>query len=237
MSSPHPNEKDSSRTSLRPSEAQEHIQALGAEDWQVRLSAARALATMRDPQAVAPLLMLLKAGNLRAVEPLAYACKQWRWRRHEAANALRELGGGKLPFLILSSITLSPEQKLNSLQALIGVEIPVPGFGSPQYRWRAFAIDNVQTFCEAVRYDASVAESIKHGAEAVLTELQNRANLQTLLRASGSEATQERQELLRGVSAESETTPPDELLRPSEAVIAERNREKPRILSRIFKRK
>lgn len=208
MSSPNPIEYDVSRTSVPSAEAQEHIRALEAADWQVRLSAAKALAKIREPQAVAPLLVLLKdkkwqvrygvaqalgqAGDLRAVEPLAHACKEWRWRRYDAARALRELGGGKLPYLILSSITLSPAQKLNALQSLIGVEIPVPGFGSPQYRWRAFAIDNVQTFCEAVHYDAGVAESIKHGAEAVLTELQNRGNMQTLLRACASEPTQER---------------------------------------------
>jgi len=253
MSAPNSDGKDTSEAVFPLAEAQEYIALLEDADWQVRLSAVEALAKIRDLQTVVPLLALLKdkkwqvrygvaralgqTGDLRAVEPLAYSCREWRWRRYDAAIALRLLGGFELPFMILSAVTLSSAQKLNSLQSLIGVEPPVPGFGDPRHRWRAFAIDNVQTFCEAVRDDASTAESIKDEAEAVLTELHNRANVQTLLRASVLEQTQERQELLRGVSGESVTTTPVELLRPSVVAEEQINREKAGILSRIFKRK
>ncbi|MCW3099346.1 MAG: lyase [Chthonomonadaceae bacterium] len=251
---------------LPSAEALKYIHALENEDWQVRFSAAEALAKIGDPQAVEPLLTVLwdvkwrvryvaawalgEIGDLRAVEPLGAAYQEWGLRhRYSAALALWHLGNLDrsdkwirqrenlgLPLQILSSMTLTPIQKLNSLQALIGVIVTIGGIDRKPVSI-SYDIEDVQSFCEKVCRKSDTKPIVKQGAGAVLAELQNRKYARTLLRSGERDDPREQQELLRTASSQSDTAPSDELLRSAEPSLEPADRARPGILSRIFKRK
>jgi hypothetical protein len=265
MQPPNVNRKAMSGTALPSAEALKYIHALKNEDWQVRFSAAEALAKIGDPQAVEPLLAVLwdvkwrvryvaawalgEIGDLRAVEPLGAAYQEWGLRhRYSAALALWHLGNLDrsdkwirqrenlgLPLQILSSTTLTPIQKLNSLQALIGVIVTIGGMDRKPVSI-SYDIDDVQTFCEKVCRKSDTKPLVKQGAKAVLAELENRAYARTLLRSGERDDSREQQELLRTASRQADTAPSDELLRSAEPSSEPADRARPGILSRIFKR-
>jgi hypothetical protein len=230
-----------------------YAKELESRDWRVRLSAAKALAQLKNPEAVDPLIVALKdknwkvrhqaawalghIGDLRAVEPLGIAYKEWGWQHnYSAAISLWGIGGNKLPWQILSSVTLSPVQKLNSLETLSGVTIRLikPGYGTLYTR---YGVDDLKKFCEDLCNRVDTEGSVKQGATAVLSELQHRVDANTLLRANEGNSDHERLLLLRGTSRPSEETSSGELLRPSKQVSEQAHRRNSSILSRILKSK
>jgi hypothetical protein len=263
---PEVNRNAMSGAALPSAETLKYIHALENEDWQIRFSAAEALAKIGDPQAVEPLLGALRdvkwrvryvaawalgeIGDLRAVEPLGAAYQEWGLRhRYSAALALWHLGNVDrsdtwirqrenlgLPLQILSSTTLTPIQKLNSLQTLIGVIITIGGIDRKPVSI-TYDIEDVQSFCEKVCRKPDTKPLVKQGAKAVLAELENRKYARTLLRSGERDDAREQQELLRTTSSQPDPAPSDELLRSAEPSSEPADRARPGILSRIFKRK
>ena len=247
-------------------EAVERLKQIEKGDWQGCRTATKALAEIGHPQVVELLIAALndgkwhvryniahalgEIGDLRAVEPLGIAYKEWGWlHRSVAAFSLWQLGNPDrvgmsarnegnitLPLQILSATALTDVQKLNSLHVLIGVVVHIGGIDRDPV-WVRYGIDNVQTFCQNLCLQDDTEESVKQGAEAVLAELKNRTSANTLLRSASCEPKKERQELLRGVSGQKDTTPPEELLRPLATSAEKASSGKRGILSRIFRRR
>ena len=232
-----------------------HIKELEDKHWRVRFDAAMALAKSKDPSALEALYAAIQnkksnvrydvawalslKGDLRAVEPLGIAYREW-WRfpdRNTIAKLLFQIAGDELPYWILSSPEFTTAQKLNFLEGLIGI-VYRERAPEEKERWyiHNYKIDNVQTFCEELCRQEDTEESVKQGAEAVLAELRNSPDAKTLLRASTCNKYGEAEELLRGVTGQSYSTPPGEHLRPSDTEVPRIHPEKPGILYRILHR-
>ena len=231
--------------------------ALADTDWYIRIAATVALGQLGDIRAVGSLCAALEdtdapvrssaaaalgqIGDVWAVEALCAASKDKEADvRRSAATALDSLGtADTLPLKVLSSTTMTPAQLLGSLQSL--VEMPgrisrtavTPRNMKP--KTFHYTIRNVQAYCETLCRGRDTEECVRLGAAAVLAELQNRAAAAVLLRASQSTAPQEKAELLRGASGLPDPTPSEELLRAATSSETP-NAEKPRLLSRIFRR-
>ena len=233
------------------------IVALQEEEPQVRFYAAWALWQLADARAVAPLCAALgdgvsevrsaaafalgRLGDVRAVVPLCTVFRgSDRTVRYPAAAALWEIGNAAaLPLRILSATTLTPAQKLHSLEHLSGLAYTLDSGGRSRARAPeiGYPFGSVQLLCEKLCRQEDTAAEVRAGAEAALAELRNRAESAVLLRACGREEGRERAELLRGVSGRFEPTPPDELLRPAQAASELLRAVKPGILARIFRRR
>ncbi|MCW3051174.1 MAG: lyase domain protein repeat-containing protein [Chthonomonadales bacterium] len=207
--------------------------ALRDEDWYVRIAAAKAMGKIGDARTVEALIAALEdtyasvreyaaealgaIGDVRAVEALgaAYHGKDWAGRS-APAQALWQIGDATtLPLRILAAETLTPVQKLDALEALNGIDHRISQSNAKEMVIR-YALGSVEGVCRRfTRSSGRISDEVRRGAESVLAELKQRAQGDVLLRASARPETQEKQELLRGVSGESASTPPDALLRPS----------------------
>ncbi len=220
--------------------------ALKDEEGEVRLYAGNALVKIGEPSVLALCVELIAVSrdtrtaaalalgqirDVRAVEPLCYALQN-EYVRPSATIALRQIGNDKvLPLRVLSSPHLMPAQRLKTLEALTGAWSL---FVATEFPYR---IGDVRKFCENLCRQVDTQESVKRGAEEVLTELRNRADAKTLLRAGVRNEPHEVEELLRGASGQSKQTAPGELLRSSDASSEPPQPEQPGKLSRIFKRR
>jgi len=226
--------------------------ALKSEDMNIRVIAAKMFEQMGkvgDTRAVERLCAALKdenrearawaavalgkIGDIRAVAALCFAVQDESHPvRFAAAKALGQIGSAiELPLRILTSPTLTPAQRLDALEAL--------KIAQQHDEWKdvRFAFHNVRKSCQKLCRQEGVAEDVRHGAKAVLAELQRRADARELGRAGQREETRDPQELLRGQTGETDTASAGELLRSSRMAETQNYAEKPGMLSRIFKRK
>jgi len=238
--------------SLLSEEVAAHIKELEAKNWRVRFDAAMALAQSKDSWAQEALYAatqhkrsnvrydvawaLASLGDLRAVEPLGVAYKEW-WRfqeRNDIAKLLFQIAGEELPCQILASTTLTGVQKLKSLESLRDILYRPSVEEKSEFFYYSYEVDNVQAYCEGLCRQVDTQADVRQGAEVVLAELRNRQDATMLLRASERNEPGEAAELLRGTNGQAASTPPEELLRPSDTEAVRAHPENAGLFSRIL---
>jgi HEAT repeat protein len=172
---------------------------LDGTPW-VRAEAAEALGLLTEPGAIPLHLHALKDEN-----PFV---------RDSAAKALTRFGTQQaLVMALLGCASLTPAEKLDTLETLGSLHYKSPGFVL-DYRF-----PSVTQYFQTL-FATDLAPEVKQGIAVIQREIQIRQDRRQLLRGSRSDPSRTKEELLRAHSGVS-STPPEELLRATGTLQAE----------------
>ena len=168
--------------------------ALGHQDRVVRLAASEGLSKTKDVRLVLPLIDALDDDYAEI--------------RAHAAIALCSIGSPTmLPVRIISAASIPCGQRVDTLEALIGVDY---SRGKTSLR---YSINPLPKYCRFLIGRSHLAAQTRAEAAAVLAEIERRTYVNSLLRPTDQTDTSESEQLLHPVSSDATLTPPDELLR------------------------
>ena len=132
--------------------------------------------------------------------------------RQIAAAGLVRLGGSQtLPLRVLPAQSLTPAEKLNTLEQMRRVRYRDEGFTLN------FSLSAIADYCRAHIGDGNGDANVRDSAAAVLAEIENLTQSNSLVRASDVNPAPEGSQLLRAVSTGAVTIPVDQQLRASDA--------------------